>query len=41
MNLNPTYLAVGHERYEPILDQLVLVQDDINHDHVAIPPGLT
>jgi SAM-dependent methyltransferase len=39
VDLNPAYLAVCHERYEPILNQLVLVQADINHDTVAIPPG--
>jgi len=39
VDLNPAYLAVCHERYEPILNQLVLVQADINHDSVAIPLG--
>jgi SAM-dependent methyltransferase len=39
VDLNPAYLAVCYERYEPILNQLVLVQADINHDSVAIPPN--
>jgi SAM-dependent methyltransferase len=39
VDLNPAYLAVCHERYEPILNQLFLVQADINHDSVAIPPN--
>lgn len=39
VDLNPSYLAVCHERYEPILNQLVLVQADINQDAVAIPPS--
>ena len=39
VDLNPTYLAVCHDRYEPILNELVLVQTDINHDPVAIPPN--
>lgn len=38
IDLNPTYLAVCHDRYEPILNELVLVAADINHDPVAIPP---
>ncbi|GAB3800222.1 hypothetical protein GCM10028819_25110 [Spirosoma humi] len=38
VDINSTYLAVCYERYEPILNQLVLVQADINQDDVAIPP---
>ena len=38
VDLNPTYLSVCYERYEPILNQLVLVQADINYDPIAIPP---
>ena len=38
VDLNPTYLAICHDRYDPILNELILVQTDINHDPVAIPP---
>lgn len=38
MDLNPTYLAVCHDRYDPILNELVLICADINHDPVPIPP---
>ena len=38
VDINSTYLAICYERYEPILNQLVLVQADINQDAVAIPP---
>lgn len=38
VDLNPAYLAICHDRYDPILDELILVQTDINHDLVAIPP---
>ena len=38
VDLNPTYLAVCHDRYEPILNELVLIHADINHDPVPIPP---
>ena len=38
VDLNPTFLAVCHDRYDPILNELVLVQADINHDAVPIPP---
>ena len=38
VDINSTYLAICHERYEPILNELVLVQADINQDTVAIPP---
>lgn len=38
VDLNPTYLSVCHDRYEPILNELVLIQADINHDPVPIPP---
>lgn len=37
VDLNPTYLAILHERYEPILNQLVLIQADINQEPIAIP----
>ncbi|WP_080239110.1 class I SAM-dependent methyltransferase [Spirosoma rigui] len=39
VDLNPTYLAILHDRYEPILNELVLVQADINQDPVSIPPA--
>ena len=39
VDLNPTYLAICHDRYDPILNELVLVQTDINHNPVAIPPA--
>lgn len=39
VDLNPSYLALCHDRYDPILNELVLVQADINHDAVAIPPN--
>lgn len=38
VDINSTYLAICYERYEPILNQLVLVQVDINQDAVTIPP---
>ncbi|GAB3784088.1 hypothetical protein GCM10028818_43100 [Spirosoma horti] len=38
VDINSTYLAICYERYEPILNQLVLVQADINQDAVPIPP---
>lgn len=38
VDLNPAYLGVCHDRYEPILNELVLIQADINHDPVPIPP---
>lgn len=38
VDINSSYLAVCYERYEPILNELVLVQADINQDAVAIPP---
>ena len=38
VDLNPAYLALCHDRYEPILNNLVLVQADINNDPVPIPP---
>ncbi|RYC71037.1 class I SAM-dependent methyltransferase [Spirosoma sordidisoli] len=38
VDLNPTYLAICHERYDPILNELVLIQADINQDPVPIPP---
>ena len=38
VDLNPTYLSVCHDRYDPILNELVLVQADINHDPISIPP---
>jgi len=38
VDLNPTYLSICHDRYDPILNELVLVQTDINHDPVPIPP---
>lgn len=39
VDLNPTYLSVLYERYEPILNELILVQADITTDAVAIPPN--
>ncbi|QJD79180.1 class I SAM-dependent methyltransferase [Spirosoma rhododendri] len=39
VDLNPTYLAICHDRYDPILNKLVLVQADINHENIPIPPG--
>lgn len=39
VDLNPTYLAVCQERYDPILPNLVLLQADINQEPVAIPPA--
>lgn len=36
---NRSSLAVCHDRYDPILNELVLVPADINHDPVPIPPG--
>jgi len=39
VDLNPAYLSICHDRYEPILNELVLVHADINHDPVPIPPG--
>ncbi|MBC3786491.1 class I SAM-dependent methyltransferase [Spirosoma utsteinense] len=38
VDLNPTYLAVLYERYEPILNELILLQADVTTDAVAIPP---
>lgn len=38
VDINSSYLAVCYERYEPILNELILVQADINQDAVAIPP---
>ncbi|WP_046579946.1 class I SAM-dependent methyltransferase [Spirosoma radiotolerans] len=38
IDLNTAYLAVCYERYEPILNELILVQADINQDPVPIPP---
>lgn len=38
LDINSTYLAVCYERYEPILNELILVQADINQDTVPIPP---
>lgn len=38
VDVNPAYLAVCHDRYEPILNELVLIQADVNHDPIAIPP---
>lgn len=38
VDLNPTYLAICHDRYDAILNNLVLVQADINQDAVTIPP---
>lgn len=38
VDINSSYLAVCYERYEPILNELVLVQADINQDAVPIPP---
>jgi SAM-dependent methyltransferase len=38
VDLNPTYLAICHDRYDSILNNLTLVQTDINQDAVAIPP---
>lgn len=35
---NRAYLAVCHDRYDPILNELVLVPADINHNPVPIPP---
>ena len=37
VDLNPTYLALCHDRYDPILNELVLVQADINQDTISIP----
>ena len=37
IDINPAYLAICHDRYDPILNELVLVQADINHDDVPIP----
>ena len=37
VDLNATYLSVCADRYDPILNELVLVQADINHDTPAIP----
>jgi SAM-dependent methyltransferase len=37
VDLNPTYLAICQDRYDPILNKLVLVQVDINQESVAIP----
>ena len=39
VDLNPTYLALCRDRYDPILNDLVLVQADINQEPVIIPPG--
>lgn len=38
VDINPSYLALCHDRYDSILNELVLVQADINQDSVAIPP---
>ncbi len=38
VDLNPTYLSICQERYDPILNELVLVPADINHDAVLVPP---
>lgn len=35
---NPTYLSVCYDRYDPILNELVLICADINHDPIPIPP---
>lgn len=39
IDINSTYLAVCYERYEPILNELILVQADINQDVVPVPPN--
>jgi SAM-dependent methyltransferase len=39
VDLNPTYLTICYDRYDPILNKLVLVQADINQDVVDIPPN--
>jgi SAM-dependent methyltransferase len=38
VDLNPTYLAICQDRYDPILNRLIPVQADINQEPVAIPP---
>ncbi|WP_018618050.1 class I SAM-dependent methyltransferase [Spirosoma luteum] len=38
VDINPAYLATCYDRYDPILNNLVLIQADINHDDVLIPP---
>ena len=38
MDPNRAYLAVCHDRYDAILNELVLVPADVNHDPVPIPP---
>lgn len=38
VDLNPAFLSVCYDRYDPILNELVLVPADINHDPVPIPP---
>lgn len=38
VDLNSAYLALCHDRYDPILNELVLVQVDVNEEPVAIPP---
>lgn len=38
VDLNPAYLAVCYDRYDPILNELVLVQADVNHDPVSVSP---
>lgn len=39
VDLNPTYLSICADRYDPILNELALVPVDIDHDLVDIPPG--
>lgn len=38
VDLNPTFLALCHDRYDPILNELILICADVNHDLIAIPP---